>query len=188
MVESRHGFYRFLPRTLRGGAATPAKGDPSDFKGKLNQMIAKRANRSLVKGELLYTVMEDPSGKGFSCSLANPELLSQESGGCRDGSLRPSPHIRAVPIEMGHPGWHGVRRRRSQRVHIRGPRSHSSSRPCAPGPQGGPGRTRSWRVARRGGPRPALKPWLSEPPGALFLGHMTVLEQRMSGMQVSSFS
>merc|ERR1719193_1282067 len=63
-----------------GGFGGSGGADPSDFKSKLQQCISKRSKRSLVKGELNYTVSQDEAGNGFWCVVqaGSTELLAKE--------------------------------------------------------------------------------------------------------------
>jgi len=62
-----------------GLAAGAAAADTSgDYKSKLNTAVAKRAKASIGKGEIVYTVVEDPSGGGFWATVSGAAHLAQE--------------------------------------------------------------------------------------------------------------
>jgi len=80
------------------GAGAAAEG--VDYKSRLNSAAAKRAKRSLVKGELTYTVLPGPTGWGYIASVSSATMLTQEYWGNEPAANKKQAEHMAARVAM----------------------------------------------------------------------------------------
>lgn len=94
-----------------GGASAPASVEEIPWKNKLNEAAGKKVQRQLNKGEFVFEVNEDPSGKMYSATVKSESIFSNalEYTGESTSNKRLAEHLAAkAAIEAEFPDFYNA--------------------------------------------------------------------------------